>query len=227
MVEGKGAVTVVGGEKLPMTSGDVVLTPGGEWHEHSHDGAEPVVWLDALDLPVFVQLEASYAEEGRVQTAARPVASEAEYRSAGLVPSRGSARRTRRFPLLRYPWERTEATLRNLARDAGSESIAVDFVNPETGEDPLPTIGFTALLVRPGETVRLPIRSSNAVFHVVQGAGRTRIEGDTFHWHSKDTFSAPGFVRIEHTAQDSEAFLIEVHDRPLQQRLGFYEERNA
>ena len=29
---------------------------------------------------------------------------------------------------------------------------------------------------------------------------------------------------IEHTA-DGEAFLIRIHDAPLQQKLGFYEER--
>jgi len=31
MVEGKGAFTVVDGEKLPMEEGDLVLTPGVEW----------------------------------------------------------------------------------------------------------------------------------------------------------------------------------------------------
>ena len=49
VVEGKGGYTVVDGEKLPMDEGDLVLTPGGEWHDHGHEGNEPVVWLDALD----------------------------------------------------------------------------------------------------------------------------------------------------------------------------------
>jgi len=173
-------------------------------------------------------LEASYAEEGRLQSApARTIASEAEYSAAGLVPRRNPSRPKTRFPVLRYPWQRTEAALRNLANDAGSESVALDFVNPETGEDPLPTIGFTALMIRAGETTRPPLRSSSAVFHVVSGTGSTRIGENTFRWRSKDTFSAPGFARIEHFAQNSEAFLIEVHDRPLQHRLGFYEERSV
>jgi len=42
IVEGKGGYTVVDGEKLPMEEGDLVLTPGGEWHDHGHDGDEPV-----------------------------------------------------------------------------------------------------------------------------------------------------------------------------------------
>lgn len=68
MVEGQGAYTVVDGERLPMEEGDLVLTPGGEWHDHGHEGSGPVVWLDALDLPIFVYLEGSYAEEGPLQS---------------------------------------------------------------------------------------------------------------------------------------------------------------
>ncbi len=125
IVEGEGAFTVVDGEKLPMCEGDLVLTPGGEWHDHGHEGQDPVVWLDALDLPLFVYLEGSYAREGDLQARRnRPDASEVEYLSAGLAPSR-QAHRARRYPMMRYPWDRTEAALRAMAdhsqrRDAGT-----------------------------------------------------------------------------------------------------------
>lgn len=228
MVEGKGAFTVVRSEKLPMESGDLVLTPNGEWHDHGHEGAGPVIWLDALDLPVLVQLEGSYAEEGPFQVPGeRPDPSQVEYRAAGLVPARSAAGTGRSFPLLRFPWARTEAALRDLARHAGPGMIAVDFVNPETGDDPLPTIGFTALMVRAGDGANPAIKSSSAVFHVVKGRGQTVIDGEKFAWGPKDTFTAPGFARVAHTARDEDAFLIEVHDRPLQRRLGYYEERAA
>src|SRR5438105_8463982 len=52
VVEGEGGFTVVDGEKLPMRKGDLILTPPGLWHEHGHEGGEPVIWLDALDLPL-------------------------------------------------------------------------------------------------------------------------------------------------------------------------------
>ena len=64
VVEGKGGYTVVRGEKLPMHRGDLILTPPGMWHEHGHDGNEPVVWLDALDLPLVYGVEASYCVDG-------------------------------------------------------------------------------------------------------------------------------------------------------------------
>src|SRR3954463_16708997 len=89
-VEGEGAFTIVDGEKCAMQRGDLILTPGGMWHDHGHDGTEPVIWLDALDLPLFVFLEGSYAEEGELQAPRnRPDASQVEYSQPALVPARG------------------------------------------------------------------------------------------------------------------------------------------
>src|SRR3954452_7437963 len=60
VVEGSGACTIVGGERCPMRHGDLVLTPTGLWHEHRHEGAGPFVWLDVLDIPLMLSLDASY-----------------------------------------------------------------------------------------------------------------------------------------------------------------------
>jgi gentisate 1,2-dioxygenase len=226
IIEGDGGYTVVNGEKLPMANGDLVLTPGGEWHDHGHEGDAPVIWLDALDLPLFVNLEGSYAEEAPLQAPRnRPDASQVEYRAAGLAPSRRFGARAPNYPLMRFPWARTEEVLRELASYGGADAVEVDYVNPETGQDVLPTMGFTALMIRPGETLRPPLRSSSAVFHAVKGAGRTTVNGQTIEWREKDTFSVPVFAEIEHTGGSDPAFLVRVHDRPLQDKLGYYEER--
>lgn len=225
MVEGKGAYTVVDGEKLPMEDGDLVLTPGGEWHDHGHDGNEPVVWLDALDLPLFVYLEGSYANEGSLQAQRnRPDSSQVEYLSSGLAPSRTRGAAAPRYPLMRYPWVRTEASLRELAKYSADGKAELDYVNPETGSDVLPTLGFTALFIPAGQSEAPPLRSASAAFHVVKGRGRTRINGQVIEWEPKDTFSAPVFADIVHEAED-DSFLVRVHDRPLQEKLGYYEER--
>src|SRR5690606_33976085 len=63
IVEGDGGCTVVNGVKLPMSPGDLILTPPHHWHEHRHDGTEPVIWLDLLDHPVGIPLETSYLVE--------------------------------------------------------------------------------------------------------------------------------------------------------------------
>jgi gentisate 1,2-dioxygenase len=227
VVEGDGAYTVVDGEKLPMKVGDLILTPGGCWHDHGHAGTAPVIWLDALDLPLFVYLEGSYAIEAPLQKPRnRPDPSEVEYRAAGLLPTR---RRDKAlppaYPMMRYPWDRTEAALRKLAEHSGGDAIELDYVNPETGQSCLPTIGFTAMMLPPGQPAKPPLRSSSAVFHVVSGRGTSIINGKRHAWQAKDTFSAPVFAGVEHEASGEAAFLVRIHDAPLQEKLGYYEER--
>lgn len=225
VVEGEGGYTVVDGEKLPMQAGDLVLTPGGDWHDHGHEGTEPVVWLDALDLPVFVQLEGSYAVEGPLQAQRnRPDAAAVEYLSAGLVPSRQRAAQARRYPLIRYPWARTEAALRAMAAHGGEPVAELDYINPETGADVLPTLGFTAMHLPGGVTSAPPLRSASQAFHVVAGRGESVVNGQRFAWGPKDTFTAPVFAELTHTATE-DAFLVRIHDKPLQEKLGYYEER--
>jgi gentisate 1,2-dioxygenase len=89
VVEGEGAYAVVDGEKLPMAAGDLILTPSGARHDHGHSGTQPVVWLDALDLPLYAYLEGSYAVDTAIQKPQnRPDTSQVEYISAGLTPTR-------------------------------------------------------------------------------------------------------------------------------------------
>src|ERR1043165_2592105 len=89
VVEGEGAYTIVNGEKCMMERGDLILTPGGAWHDHGHDGKGPVIWLDALDLPLFIDLEAAYSVERELQAPKnRPDSSEVEYATPGMVPAR-------------------------------------------------------------------------------------------------------------------------------------------
>jgi len=228
IVEGEGAYTVVDAEKCVMERGDLILTPGGMWHDHGHDGKGPVIWLDALDLPIFINLEAAYAIERELQTPQnRPDASEVEYASPGMVPARRNGAARARYPMLRYPWSRAEAGLRKLAEHTPrGEAVELEYVNPETGDACLPTMGFTAMMLRQGETVKPPLRSTSAVHHVVDGAGTSTINGETFSWKRGDTFSAPVFAMMQHASSGSgPAFLIRVHDTPLQQKLNYYEER--
>jgi len=62
------------------------------------------------------------------------------------------------------------------------------------------------------------------VFHVIEGEGHSQVNGERFDWKTADTFSAPVFAHIEHRAHGSAAFVVRIHDEPLQRKLGFYEE---
>lgn len=226
VVQGRGGYTVVDGEKLPMEEGDLLLTPGGAWHEHGTEGEDAVIWLDALDLPLFSYLEGAYVEESELQAPRKgPDSSQLEYSAAGLLPGRRrAARYDKKYPQTRYPWKRTEVALRRLAEHTREPLVELDYVNPETGESCLPSIGFTAMMLKPGAKISVPQRSTSAVFHVVSGAGHTWINGEQYGWQSIDTFSAPVFAELAYEV-DEESFLICIHDAPLQERLGFYEER--
>ncbi|MFG1279847.1 cupin domain-containing protein [Xanthobacter autotrophicus] len=81
------------------------------------------------------------------------------------------------------------------------------------------------MMLRPGETLTPPLRPSSAVFHVVvSGRGESVVNGERFAWGPADTFSAPVFAAFTHRAEGAEpAFLIRIHDRPLQERLAFFE----
>ncbi|WP_228126692.1 cupin domain-containing protein [Candidatus Viadribacter manganicus] len=226
IVEGEGGFTIVEGEKLPMQEGDIVLTPGGRWHDHAHEGDKPVIWLDALDLPLFVYLEGSYAEEAPLQARRnRPDASEVEYLAAGLRPPRSPSAPTAQYPMMRFPWRRTREALHAMAKHAGAETVELDYVNPETGQAVLPALGFAALMLRPGEVVRPALRSTSEVYHVVHGKGVAMVNGERMRWGPKDTISIPVFSEVTLSADGEEAFLIRIHDRPLQEKLGYYEER--
>lgn len=230
VVEGEGAFTVVDGSRCVMRRGDVILTPGGCWHEHGHGGEDPFVWLDALDLPLFTSLEASYAETGERRNRPPEAApSTASYAHAGLRRPHDVAAARPRYPMLRYPWEETEAALRQLAEETLlGTAVELAYVNPETGESCLATLGFTAMMLRPGEQLSPPLRSASALFHAIGGSGTSTIDGVTFAWSAADTLSAPAFAKIRHRAgEGGPAFLMRIDDAPLQRRLNFYEERSA
>ena len=228
VVEGEGGYTVVDGEKLPMEKGDLILTPSGLWHEHGHEGSGPVVWLDALDLPTVFAMEASYCIEGEPQVVKnQPDSSQTYYKRAGLVPYASLNAPRNRYPLTRFPWKDVRAALEALApvTDTGTP-VQLAYVNPETGAECMPVLGFSAIMLRPGETIRPVRRSASGVFNVVEGSGEAVVDGVELKWSENDTFAVPthAVVEIRNSSSTKPAFLFQVDDAPMQRKLGFYEE---
>ena len=232
IVEGEGAYTTVDGEKCPMERGDLILTPTGLWHEHGHDGTDPVVWLDVLDLPLVYYTETSYVTEGKAQDVTRTMG-ERDYARGGVAPSPMFARNDngasgRRYPMLRYPWRDARAALLELAetRSAG-EPLQVAYVNPETGGDCENILGFFAIMLRPGECLRLPVRSPAMVFHLIEGGVEVDIDGTRFALEPADTCCAPGYtpVTLANRSTDAPAFVFVADESPLHRKLGVYEVR--
>lgn len=229
VVEGKGGFTTVEGEKLPMEHGDLILTPPGLWHEHGHEGEGPVVWMDALDLPFIYALETSFAEVAPLQNAkTEPDASQTRFTRSGLVPY-DELGVVNPYPMRRYPWTDTRTALLSLAGQVGRDKpVHLAYINPLTGEECLPFLGFSALMLRPGESLRLPRRSCSQVLHIVEGSGEVDVNGHSHKWEQADVTATPAHARVElrNSSSANPAFLFLVDDAPLHRKLKIYMERD-
>ncbi len=227
IVEGEGAYTTVDGQKCPMSRGDLILTPTGLWHEHGHDGKDPVVWLDVLDLPLVYYMEASYHVNGQRQ-AVVPGQAERTYARGGLLPTPVFERTPKAYPMLRYPWVEAKAALQALAAEQPDlASVQITYVNPETGGHAENILGFYAQMLRPGQTLRLPVRSPATVFHQIEGGSTVTIEGQGFALAEADTCCAPGYSEIvlANRSATQSSFLFIADETPLHSKLGVYEVR--
>lgn len=225
IVEGTGAYTTVEGQKCTMEHGDLILTPSGLWHEHGHDGDEPVIWLDVLDLPLVYYMEASFVEGGDVQEVK---GTDRGHRyGKGIVPTVHFVRENSGYPLLRYSWKDAKQVLDALAADAAHQGPAqISYVNPETGEDCQKIIGYSAIRLAPKEVVQLERRSAAQVFHVIEGQMHIDINANTYELSRSDTACAPCFAQIDLTNHgDEPAYIFVADEAPLQKKLGLYSTR--
>jgi gentisate 1,2-dioxygenase len=227
IVEGESAYTTVGGEKCVMQRGDLILTPTGQWHEHGHDGDQPVVWLDVLDLPLVYYMEASYHIDGSRQTV-KPERGDKLYARGGMVPTVDFERTDKPYPMLRYPWVEARAALLALAENQPDlPSVQITYTNPETGGDAQNILGFYAQMLRPGQSLRLPARSPAMVFHLIEGAAEVQIDEQRFTLAEADTCCSPGYtaVTLTNRSADTPSFLFIADESPLHKKLGVYENR--
>jgi len=232
IIEGEGAHTTVDGERTIMAPGDLVLTPNSSWHDHGNQSDSPVIWLDALDLPMVNAIEGNYFEldeEQQEQELAKPVdASRRLYAHGRLNPVWQQPTGQFPSPLINYPWSRTEQVLREAVDvDAGSpyDGVVFEYANPLTGGSVLPTLGCFVQQLAAGLRTDAHRHTSSAVYQVVSGSGRTIVDGTTLEWTTNDTFVVPGWAVHEHVNDgDEPATLFSVTDDPVIRALGLYRE---
>jgi gentisate 1,2-dioxygenase len=228
ILEGSGSYTAVNGERTNMQVGDFVITPSLAWHDHGNETDEPMFWLDGLDIPIVGLLDASFAERlgADMQPLSRPSGDSLARYGHNMLPV-DSKRRGITSPVFNYPYDRSREALETLKKSADLDpchGIKMRYVNPETGDYAMPTIG-TFLQLLPKGFVTSRYRSTDAtVFAAVEGRGRTRV-GDsiTLEWGPKDIIVVPSWRLIQHEADD-EAVLFSFSDRPVQEKLGLFRE---
>ena len=227
IVEGSGAYTAVDGERTTMHPGDFIITPPWTWHDHGNPGAEPVVWMDGLDINILAFFDAQFAENypEEVQPVTRTEGdSQARYGQnllpLGLLPEAITS------PVFNYPYGRSRDALWALAQNGAPDPChgwKMRYSNPLSGGFAMPTIGaFLQLL--PAGFSSAAYRSTDAtVYCVAEGTGSARIGDQLFEFEPKDTFVVPSWhpLRLE---TPSECVLFSYSDRPAQAALGIWRE---
>jgi gentisate 1,2-dioxygenase len=232
IMQGNGAYTAVEGEKVVMHEGDLVLTPSWQWHDHGNETNETVVWMDGLDVPLAKALNCIFFQmhEQRRAEAAKPVnGSKALYGHGHLAPT-WVKERPRFSPLMLYSFDRTMEALHALRDREGSpyEGIALEYTHPQTGGAVMPTMSCRVQCLRRGEKLRARRVTGSSVFHVVQGQGRTLIDGTPFDWAKGDIVALPSWALHEHANTGAgDAILFSISDRPVIEALGFYREATS
>lgn len=221
LLEGSGAVTLVDGKECPMAFGDLILTPGMCWHEHRHDGKDPVVWLDVLDVPLHQSLGTVVFQPGPIGE--KPVTmSDAAFAVPNIVPCAISGRRDH-SPVFRYPYA---DAVRALAHAPLSPDGArrVRYINPLNGDGAMALLETTMMQLDSGGQT-LPARTNaNLVCTVVEGHGETRAGDQAFSWGPRDTFTVPQHNWFSHHASEAGARLFVVSDTDVMRRLGVLSE---
>lgn len=180
-----------------MEPGDVLLTPGGAWHGHGHEGTEAAYWLDFLDVPLVQLLEPMSFEP---------------YPGDWMEPDHDD----QDSPLL-FPWASTVARLQD-ADPRGPLGARIEF-----NTSSMPTITLSMHRLTEG-TWTPPFRSTaNHQFCVVEGEGRSTIDGMEMRWQRGDVLVAPCWSTQRHFAE-SGAVLFCVSDAGLQRHCGYLKE---
>lgn len=227
IVEGSGAYTAIDGEKAYMEVGDLILTPSWVWHDHGHEGTEPVVWLDGLDIPLVRYLGPVFAEPypDPEFPAGRPSGDNMFRYGANMLPV-GAPRDVRNSPVFHYPYAKTREALEKLARSGEADDrhgIKLEYINPATGGPAMPTLAtYMQMLPRGFEGAGYRTTAS-WVYSVAEGRGRTRVGDQVLEWRARDTFVVPAWYPHRHEADD-ESFLFSFTDQPVQEKLGLFRE---
>jgi len=229
---GPGLFTVVDGEALPMEPNDLILTPAWCWHDHHNESGKKGVWLDVLDLPLVGGLgQLAYAKFGET---AQPIQEQRTIPDddRGRLVRPGLVAPPADRPPLRYPWSDVEKRLSSLAADEGHpvDGVMLEYIDPATGGPVFPAMSCNIQMLRPGFQTRRHRRTSSSICYVVEGGGRTIVDGQEIDWSARDVFALPPWMWLQHinTSPNERAVLFVVNDAPLLKKMGIYrEERDA
>ncbi|WP_323794570.1 cupin domain-containing protein [Nisaea sp.] len=231
VVEGEGVWTVVNGDPVRMSRGDLLLTPGWHFHGHHNVTDKPMTWIDGLDIPFSQHNDVGFFEFGSdtVTDYATPDFSQGErlWCHPGLRPLSG-LQDTVSTPIGAYRWEFTDRALTEqlLLEDEGQPATvepghaAIRYVNPTTGRDVMPTIRTQFHRLREGTETRPRREVGSSVFQVFEGTGAVVMNGVEHKLEKGDMFVVPSWIQWSLQAE-TRFDLFRFSDAPIMERLNF------
>jgi gentisate 1,2-dioxygenase len=233
ILEGDGAYTSVDGERAIMRPFDLVLTPGGQWHDHGNPSDTAMIWLDGLDIPTVRHFDAGFSEKyPKEQFPTRAAANDSLNRyGRNLRPLRGriADERPAHQPLFYYPYLEWRAALDALAASGTKPDPhlghALEFLNPADGGDIMPTISAHVRLLPAGFDGRDRRSSDGSIFVVVEGSGEAVVEGEQIALERRDILAVPSWRRARFRAE-SQLVLFAYSDKACQKKLNLYREED-
>jgi gentisate 1,2-dioxygenase len=233
VLEGDGAYTSVNGEHAVMRPFDLVLTPGGQWHDHGNPTDIAMIWLDGLDIPTVRHFDAGFSEkypQEQFPTRVAPNDSLNRY-GCNLRPFRGRIAdgQPARQPLFHYPYREWRAALDTLAASGthidSHLGHALEFLNPADGGAIMPTISAHVRLLPAGFVGRDRRSSDGSIFVVVEGSGEAVVEGERIALEPRDILAVPSW-RTVHFRATKQLVLFGYSDKACQQKLNLYREED-
>lgn len=191
---GHDCFTVVEGQRVPMSRGDVLLTPNWMYHGHANEGAEDAYWIDILDAPTVQLLGPMFFEH-------HPDVNEAAPTIAAASPMR--------FAYTDYA-----------PRLAAQPEMGPGVRTMELGPPTLDTFDRTALSLQPGASWKPPRSTASRILVVVEGEGQSTIGDRTFSWGAGDVLAVPAWMAHRHEAASS-SLVIAMSDEPLMRKLSW------
>jgi len=231
VVEGEGVWTVVNGDPVRMSRGDLLLTPGWCFHGHHNDTDKPMAWIDGLDIPFSQQNDVGFFEFGsdRVTDYATPRFSRGErlWCHPGLRPLSG-LQDTASSPIGAYRWEYTDRALTEqlLLEEEGQPATveqghaAIRYVNPTTGGDVMSTLRCEFHRLRAGTQTPTRREVGSTVFQVFEGKGTVLLDGVEHTLDIGDMFVVPSWIPWSLQAE-TQFDLFRFSDAPIMERLNF------
>src|SRR5690554_795524 len=190
-----GCYTVVDGTKLPMRTGDFLLTPGGCWHSHYNESNSNAYWIDFLDVPLVHLLEPMFANEHPDK-----------FQQVTEEPSE--------HPFY-FPLQRSIDELNTQSEKGGTKRLSL-FI-----ESHIKTSAAETIMMKRQSILDLSRNTASHIFAVIKGEGSMTIESQTFFWSRGDVLVVPSW-KSHSLSSHEDSILLRVSDAPTLQKLGFY-----